>query len=153
MDVPLPTATPANRVQSEPRALAVNFIPDEFLVDDIRTVCGQRHLLFSTPEQLDVLSKAKKWYIDAAFKIVLKSITRKLPVEPAVVSCVADFERGIWHAMRRVFPQATMMSCAFQWCQAVWRKACDLGLRTAHLRHEGVHRYNKNVFGTPLPPC
>ena len=44
-------------------------IPENFLQHDI-TIGDRRHLLFSTHEQLSLLSKAKHWYADATFKIV-----------------------------------------------------------------------------------
>lgn len=49
--------------------LAENFLPPDFLQRDI-TVDNARHLLFATTPQLDVLKKAKTWYMDGTFKIV-----------------------------------------------------------------------------------
>jgi len=36
---------------------------------DIR-VNGERHLVFATARQLEILSRAKRWYLDGTFKIV-----------------------------------------------------------------------------------
>ena len=49
--------------------LAENFLPPDFLQRDI-TVDNVRNLLFATTLQLEVLKKAKTWYIDRTFKIV-----------------------------------------------------------------------------------
>ena len=46
-----------------------NHIPDEFLRRDIH-VDGARHLLFATDVQLDLLNKARTWYVDATFYVV-----------------------------------------------------------------------------------
>ena len=45
------------------------FIPADFLVDDI-SVEGERHLVFATTKQLELLAKAKVWYCDGTFKIL-----------------------------------------------------------------------------------
>ena len=45
-----------------------------------------------------------------------------------------------------------LKGCAFHWCQAVWRKACDLGLRTSYLRHGGVHKYIRMCLALPFLP-
>lgn len=49
--------------------LAVNFIPQHYLRNDI-AMDGARHLIFATQAQLDILERAKTWYVDATFKIV-----------------------------------------------------------------------------------
>ncbi|XP_052260471.1 uncharacterized protein LOC127864667 [Dreissena polymorpha] len=41
----------------------------DFLVDDIR-LDGARHILFATPVQLQLLQRAKRWFIDGTFKVV-----------------------------------------------------------------------------------
>ena len=41
-------------------------IPGEFLRADIETR-GKRHLIFATEEQLTLLRKAKRWYVDETF--------------------------------------------------------------------------------------
>lgn len=33
-------------------------------------VDGARHLIFATPQQLHFLSQAKRWYVDATFKVL-----------------------------------------------------------------------------------
>ena len=58
----------------------MNFISCWFLVDDIQTTCGQRHLVFVTVEQVDVLSKAKKWYTDGTFKIIRRPFHKLLSI-------------------------------------------------------------------------
>ncbi|CAG2207690.1 unnamed protein product [Mytilus edulis] len=42
---------------------------DNFLIKDIR-VDGQRHSVFSTPGQLQLLKYAKKWFCDGTFKVM-----------------------------------------------------------------------------------
>ena len=60
---------------------------------------------------------------------------------------------GMWHVMTRVFPQVRIMRCAFHWCQSVWRKTCDLGLKTAYMRHAGVHQYVRILLALPFLPA
>ncbi|XP_076104363.1 uncharacterized protein LOC143073025 isoform X2 [Mytilus galloprovincialis] len=48
---------------------------DNFLIEDIR-VEDQRHLVFSTPGQLQLLKYAKKWFCDGTFKIMKDPFTQ-----------------------------------------------------------------------------
>ncbi|VDI27117.1 Hypothetical predicted protein [Mytilus galloprovincialis] len=48
---------------------------DNFLIEDIR-VDDQRHLVFSTPGQLQLLKYAKKWFCDGTFKIMKDPFTQ-----------------------------------------------------------------------------
>ena len=50
-------------------------IPDDFLVADI-TVAQRRHLMFSTPHQLELLANARHWYVDATFRLVREPVTQ-----------------------------------------------------------------------------
>ena len=55
--------------------LAMDHVPDEFQMVDI-TVNPRRHLLFYTEQQLDVLKTARRWYVDATFKVVKAPFTQ-----------------------------------------------------------------------------
>ena len=48
--------------------LSEDYIPEDFLVKDIR-MDGARHILFSAPDQLALLARARTWYVDGTFKI------------------------------------------------------------------------------------
>ena len=52
--------------------LDLNFIPPNFLVKDTSRSDAKRHLVFATKEQLQLLAKAKRWYVDGTYKIVKK---------------------------------------------------------------------------------
>ena len=47
----------------------MDFIPDQFLMNDIE-IDSERHLIFETLEMLNLLNKAKQWYVDGMFKVV-----------------------------------------------------------------------------------
>ena len=49
--------------------LNIEYISEEFFREDIH-INGHRHLVFSTPDQLRLLEKSKRWYVDATFKVV-----------------------------------------------------------------------------------
>lgn len=44
-------------------------IPHDFLIEDV-TVNSNRHLIFGTTAMLQLLGKAKEWYMDGTFKVV-----------------------------------------------------------------------------------
>jgi hypothetical protein len=46
-------------------------IPEGFLQKDI-TVNGERHLIFASQEQINLLQRTKTWYLDATFQVVRK---------------------------------------------------------------------------------
>jgi len=84
----------ANRVRQSMRppeptdlsfVLDETHIPSEFLVVNIiGSRC--RHLVFTTPEQLSFLSRAKTWYIDGTFYVVGKLLYQLLSVHAYVKS-------------------------------------------------------------------
>lgn len=65
--------------------LSETHIPENFLHYDI-TVCGRRHLMFSTEEQLSLLRRAKHWYADATFKVLRRPFTQLFSIH-TIVHC------------------------------------------------------------------
>ena len=63
----------------EPQDLTFNLqldqIPEGFFKADL-TVGNRRHLIFATDVMLQLLSKARTWYIDGTFKVVKKPFTQ-----------------------------------------------------------------------------
>ncbi|KAL8591583.1 hypothetical protein ACOMHN_055550 [Nucella lapillus] len=55
--------------------LAMDHVPAEFEMADI-TVGTRRHLLFFTQHQLDLLKTARRWFVDATFKVVKAPFTQ-----------------------------------------------------------------------------
>ena len=58
-------------------------IPGEFLRADIETH-GKRHLIFATEEQLTLLRKAKRWYVDGTFKLCRPPFTQLFTINAFV---------------------------------------------------------------------
>lgn len=51
------------------------YMPDGFFRKDVH-VGPQRHLIFATQKQLDLLARAKRWYVDGTFKVVREPFTQ-----------------------------------------------------------------------------
>lgn len=49
-------------------------------------VRGRRHLLFASDQQLDVLSRAKTWYVDGTFKLCRQPFQQLLTINAFVRS-------------------------------------------------------------------
>ena len=54
-------------------------LPANFCRVDVE-VDQRRHLIFATDEQLDILSRARRWYMDATFWVVRKPFIQLLDV-------------------------------------------------------------------------
>jgi len=56
-----------------------DFLPPAFVQQDIR-VDAERHLVLATTHQLDVLSRARTWFLDGTFKVVRRPFTQLLSI-------------------------------------------------------------------------
>ena len=65
-------------MQQAEEHITADFLPKDINMD------GKWHLLFATPNQLDHLSDAKTWYVDATSKIVQAPLTQLLSVHTFV---------------------------------------------------------------------
>ena len=70
----------------------------------------------------------------------------------AVQQIVMDFERATWQAIRLELPDVQLRGCTFHWCQAVWRKAQQLGLQMAYNNDAPTHNYIKKLLALPMLP-
>jgi len=52
-----------------------DYVPSQFLRGDVRKN-GTRHLIFATGAQLEFLTNAKTWYVDASFKVIKQPFTQ-----------------------------------------------------------------------------
>jgi hypothetical protein len=67
------------------------------------------------------------------YKKVLQQILKLLPSPPVAERLVADFEDGLWRAIKTVFPDIHIQGCAFHWGQAVWHHVQEQGLQVLPL--------------------
>lgn len=65
--------------------LAEDCIPSGFLQADVK-VAERRHLIFAKEEQLQILCRAKTWYVDGTFKLVRHPFKQLLTINVFVKS-------------------------------------------------------------------
>ena len=63
----------------------MDYIPGNFLRGDIK-VDERRHLIFATDQMLNILCRAKRWYLDGTFKIVKEPFTQLFSIHAFVNS-------------------------------------------------------------------
>lgn len=117
--------------------LAMDHIPDNFLVSDIQDD-ESRHLIFSTPEQREILKDAKTWYSDATFRVVKSPFTqlfsvhafvkgadeqvKQLPLAFALMSRrrKRDYKKVLW-TIKQSLPGIKLKTIVLDFEAATWR--------------------------------
>lgn len=89
----------------------------------------------------------------ADYKAVLKVVLDHLPHEPAVRSITADFEAGVWQAVRSLFRNVSLHGCVFHFTQAVWRHIQQLGLQAAYHRRSSTFEFCRRLMALPFLPA
>ncbi|CAC5388183.1 unnamed protein product [Mytilus coruscus] len=77
---------------------------------------------------------------------VLRFIDRRLPEDISLDGFVADFEAGLWQALKQRFPRYAIQGCAFHWSQAVFRKVQEHGLQTAYNQKDSVYTFLRQLM-------
>ena len=61
-----------------------DFLPSEdFIIEDL-SFEGARHVLFATPDQLQHLQRARRWFIDGTFKVVSRPFYQLMSIHAFV---------------------------------------------------------------------
>nr|CAH0103572.1 unnamed protein product [Daphnia galeata] len=67
--------------------------------------------------------------------------------------CVSDFEEAILGSMHRAFPLARSRGCWFHFGQAIYRKACEIGLQALYKTNATVKRIVQLLIALALLPA
>ncbi|WAR06144.1 LOW QUALITY PROTEIN: hypothetical protein MAR_021513 [Mya arenaria] len=94
-----------------------DYLGEKFLVGDVR-VGDERHMMLATADQICLLQRARTWYLDGTFRVVLRKIVELMDVAPVVEAFTMDFEAGLWQALREVFPRSKLHGCGFHWASS-----------------------------------
>ena len=75
------------------------------------------------------------------------NLPKKTPIEITYFS-------QIWKAIREAFENITIKGCAFHFCQAVFRKVTELGLKTTYSQRGAEYRYIRShkIMALPFLP-
>ena len=84
---------------------------------------------------------------------VLTALIDRLPREPRVEEVILDYEAAMWKAVRQVIPDATIKGCAFDWGQAVWRKAQESELQVAYQEDKDIFNFIRKLLALPFLPA
>ena len=118
-----------------------DFIPQDFLNKDIK-VDIHRHLHFATDKMIQLLSGAKNWYVDAAFKVIkaplilLFSILafvkqdeciKQIPLMFLLMSQRKrkDYKKA-FQAVKAILPSIKLKTMTMDFEAAVWKAARSL---------------------------
>ncbi|XP_048755258.2 uncharacterized protein LOC125666166 [Ostrea edulis] len=94
-----------------------------------------------------LMSRRRKEDYIQVFMTLLENVR-----QPAVEMITADFEAGIWQAVRDVFPNVTLKGCVFHWTKAIWTRIQNLGLVTTFREREASHTFMKQLMALPFLP-
>ena len=74
-------------------------------------------------------------------------------IEARVQKVVIDFEAAMWNAIPKVFPNVIITRCAFHWCQCIWTKIVNVGLKSAYRKDDKIHKYCRKLMALPYLPA
>ena len=84
-----------------------------------------------------------------AYEAVFQKI-RELVPDMKVKQFLVDYERPVWNALRKVWPEASVRGCWFHYCQCIRRKVQDLKISKAVFEHGGANKMEKRLMTLPL---
>ena len=114
----------------------MSYVPSDFLRADI-AVEGRRHLLFATDRQIELLSVAKRWYMDGTFKVIRHPFTqlvsihgfirhtesiKQVPLAFAMMSGKRKVDYiALLEAIKELVPTARVAELMVDFEEATWR--------------------------------
>ncbi|VDI30203.1 Hypothetical predicted protein [Mytilus galloprovincialis] len=84
---------------------------------------------------------------------VFQALKDLLLPQSAVRGFVADFESGVWQALKEVFPGMMINGCLFHFTQAVFRHVQFLGLQPAYRQQDCIFKYVRKLMALPFLPA
>ena len=80
---------------------------------------------------------------------MFRSLLHLLP-RTYVQMFVADFEKGLWNALRQLFLGIPIKGCVFHWCQAIFRKIQKSGLAVSYNSTGNTYTFLRKLMALPF---
>ena len=87
-------------------------------------------------------------FFSQVFKVIRQMITENLPIK----RITASYERPLWQALWKTFPNVPVYGCVYQWTLDVWAKMVELGLKPLYEKHGPTYNYLCKVLALPFLP-
>lgn len=90
-------------------------------------------------------------YIILYFQI-FQTIQAIIAEASPVKKIIAMFEKPLWHALWKVWPEVPVHGCSYHWQHTIWAKMEDMGLKPIYNKLGPTHNYLQKVLALVFIP-
>jgi hypothetical protein len=65
---------------------------------------------------------------------------------------LSTYQKGLWNALRQLFPGMPIKGCVFHWCQAIFRKIQKSGLAVSYSSKGSAYTFPLKLMALPFLP-
>ena len=78
----------------------------------------------------------------------MRAMEADLELKPQIIQC--DFEKGAIKAFRLAFPGVKIIGCHFHFTSAIYKKACEFGLKVEYHENETFRLWIRMIIAMPF---